>query len=144
MSNELVKTLSVLRRISSISAKGFEPDDSMIVGDVHLVVWTMKSELAALNDNDVNEPRLLLSLAKFYQCINDEERSLALFQRAALHSDQPKGFYTDIGHCAVFLYRSSISRDFSEGIKASMTSLASVCPFPECLQQAIGTTFDSY
>lgn len=136
---KLEKTLRVLRRVSSVFDSGPGIDDALLVSDIDLVLRILKHEIARLPDDQI-EPRLLVALSKLYLAIGDEARSLEMFQRAALFTDQNRGYFTDLGSCAVLLCRENASAEFAQAIANATDGLLVVCPFPEDLLRALGRT----
>jgi hypothetical protein len=136
---KLEKTLKVLRQISSVSDPGPGLSDALLVGDIELTLKMLLAEISRLPDDEI-EPRLLLALSRFYQRIGKEDRSLSMFRRAAQFTDQNRGFYTDLGFCAVELCRESASAEFTRETTKAAEKLLNVCPFPEDLKLALGRT----
>jgi hypothetical protein len=136
---KLTNTLKTLRQVSSVSLRGFEPDEALLLGDVVLVLRILKLEIRSLPDDEELEPVTLLALSKFHQSIGDETRALALFRRAASFDDQNRGYYTDVGFCSSELCRASANEEFCAGIKESINELLKICPFREDLERALGS-----
>ncbi|OZA10768.1 MAG: hypothetical protein B7Y02_09985 [Rhodobacterales bacterium 17-64-5] len=134
---KLAKTLKVLRQVPSVSDMMHQPDDALLVSNVELVLTVLKAEIARLTDDEL-EPRFLLALSKLYFSIGDEDRSLAMFRKAAKFVDQNRGYYSDIGFASVHLCRGSASEEFRSGIESAVQELLSVAPFREDLRRSLG------
>ena len=97
----------------------------------------LKDEIAGLSDDEI-EPRLLLSLSRLHLTLGEESRSLALYLRAASFTDQNRGYYTDLGHCASQLFRHATSSDFAQAIAQAVDGMLQLCPFPQDVLRALG------